>query len=281
MTAASAAAALAEAVSRLPPVSLEAVLATAELQTRVDRKYVVPLDLFVRVLGQLEGELSALQIGDLRLFRYESVYFDTPELATYRLHAHGRRRRIKIRTRAYLDSGECLLEFKRTGGRGETVKERHPYRLAARHELDADASALARERLGELGVTTPLTAVLTTAYHRTTLVDRARGSRVTCDVNLRFEGRDRTVGPLDDFVLVESKTVGAGSPVDRALRRAGSRPVSLSKYCVGMAVLDPALPANRWNRELRRHFGWAPAGARWPSPAAPAAVASPTGRPRT
>ncbi len=125
------------------------MLATAELQTRVDRKYVVPLDRFATVFDEMGDQLSVLQIGDLRLFRYESVYFDTPELSAYRQHAHGRRRRVKIRTRAYLDSGECVLEFKRVGGRGETVKERYPYRMASRHNLDADARSLALERVGD------------------------------------------------------------------------------------------------------------------------------------
>jgi hypothetical protein len=258
MTTGSAEETLASVTRGMRPVSLEDVLATAELQTRVDRKYVVPIDLFVAVLAELSGDLSVLQIGDLQLFRYESIYFDTPDLSTYRQHAHGRRRRVKIRTRAYLDSGECTLEFKRVGSRGETVKERYPYRLAARHRLEDDARALARERLGGLVATSWLDAVLTTAYLRATLVDRVRGDRVTCDVNLRFEHDDRHLGPFDGFVVVESKTVGAESPFDRALRRTGSRPVSLSKYCVGMAVLDPRLPANRWNRELRTYFGWAP-----------------------
>jgi hypothetical protein len=30
--------------------------------------------------------------------------------------------------------------------------------------------------------------------------------------------------------------------------------VAVSKFCVGMAALDPTLPANKWNRILRRHF---------------------------
>lgn len=241
------------------PVTLEVVLATAELQIRVDRKYVVPLDMFATVLERMGDELSVLQIGDLRLFRYESVYFDTPELAAYRQHALDRRRRVKIRTRAYLDSGECVLEFKSVGARGETVKERYPYLLASRYNLDAEAHALALERLGHTISTPALRQVLTTAYHRATLVDSTRGNRVTCDVNLRFENcAGQRYGPLDGVVVLESKTVGAESPIDRALRRLGSRPLSLSKYCVGMAVLDPRLPANRWNRELRTHFGWSP-----------------------
>lgn len=43
----------------------------------------------------------------------------------------------------------------------------------------------------------------------------------------------------------------------------GIRHLSMSKYCVGIALLHPHLPANRWNRVLRNHFDWdrAPAAA--------------------
>ena len=246
-------------MSRLPPLGLEQVLAAAELQTRIDRKYVVPMDVFALMLGQLADGLTALQIDGRRVFHYESVYFDTPDLAAYHQHAHGRRRRVKVRTRASLDSGECLLEFKSAGSRGETVKERYPYPIEARHELDPDAHALARERVGHRIRTDTLAPVLTTIYHRATLVDPTAGSRVTCDVDLEFRSTDGgRFGPLDGIVVLESKTTGSESPVDRALHRLGRRPLSLSKYCVGMAVLDPGLPANRWNRELRAHFGWLP-----------------------
>jgi hypothetical protein len=30
--------------------------------------------------------------------------------------------------------------------------------------------------------------------------------------------------------------------------------VSVSKYCIGIALLHPAIPANPWHRVLRRHF---------------------------
>lgn len=245
--------------SGLRPVTLEHVLATAALQTRIDRKYLVPLDEFRAALTRMGDQLSVLEIDGLRLFRYESVYFDTPELTAYLQNARSRRRRVKIRTRAYLDSGECLLEFKSVGARGETVKERYPYLLASRHDLDAEAKALAQERLGDVIRTPALRKVLTTTYQRATLLDSTRGNRVTCDVNLRFENHaGQRYGPLEGVVVLESKTVGSESPIDIVLHRLGSRPLSLSKYCVGMAVLDPRLPANHWNRELRTHFGWSP-----------------------
>ena len=61
------------------------------------------------------------------------------------------------------------------------------------------------------------------------------------------------VGP--DRVLLESKTTNRGR-VDGILAAWGIRPLSMSKYAIGTALLRPELAANRWNRLLRREFGW-------------------------
>jgi hypothetical protein len=36
----------------------------------------------------------------------------------------------------------------------------------------------------------------------------------------------------------------------------GVRSIGVSKYCVAVALLDRTLPANKWSRTLRTHFGW-------------------------
>ncbi len=77
-----------------------------------------------------------LEIEGLRCFRYESVYFDTPDLAAYHQAATGRQNKFKVRTRTYVDSAECVLEVKTRGGRGETIKERTSYLLSDRERLN-------------------------------------------------------------------------------------------------------------------------------------------------
>jgi hypothetical protein len=249
--------ALTGAVGQLPTLRLERVLELADLQVRVDRKYLVSADVFGRFAEAVADRLAVLEVGGRRVFRYESVYFDSAELTAFHLHAHGRRRRFKVRTRSYLDSGECMLEVKTVGGRGETIKDRLPYRLPDRHRLSEDARNFATARVGHPAVR-DLEAVLSTGYRRATLVDLVSGSRLTCDVDLMFGHRaERRHGP-EHLVLVESKTVGTAATADALLWRLGQRPVSLSKYCVGMALLHPWLPANRWNRVLRNDFGWTP-----------------------
>ena len=59
---------------------------------------------------------------------------------------------------------------------------------------------------------------------------------------------------LTGELLVETKSAGPPTAADRFLWRAGVRPAAISKFCVGMATLDPSLPANKWNRILRQHF---------------------------
>jgi hypothetical protein len=246
----------------MPTVTLAQVVEMADLQTRVDRKYLVPDHVFARFASIMQGHFAVLEMQDRRLFSYESVYFDTSALQAYHQHAHGRRRRFKVRTRAYLDSTECVLEVKTEGGRGETVKERCPYVMTDRHRLTEPARDFASARIGDPAAVADLGAVISTAYRRATLVDPRSGSRLTCDVDMVFDvvGRPhgaRREGPCD-MVLIESKTVGEAATADTVLWRLGQRPVSLSKYCVGMALVRPELPANRWNRVLRRYFGWEP-----------------------
>lgn len=74
-----------------------------------------------------------------------------------------------------------------------------------------------------------------------------------------MSGQAWTSLDFSGYLVVESKSAGPATPVDRLLWRNGIRPARISKYCVGLAALDPALPANRWNRTLRRYFGWQPA----------------------
>lgn len=242
----------------LPTTSLEHIIATADLQTRVDRKYLVPPEVFAHVLARLDGRMKVLDIDGRRLFQYESVYFDTPELLAYHQHVGGRRRRFKVRTRTYVDSAQSMLEVKTAGGRDETIKDRHPYQLDERYGLNPWAREVVGGRLGDAALARRLELSLVSRYHRATLVEPATGSRLTCDVDLDFEDRrQRRSGP-DDLVLIESKTTGAASLADRTLWRLGHRPATVTKYCVGLGLLHPQLRANRWNRTLRAAFGWSP-----------------------
>lgn len=239
-------------------VDLAEIEALASLQTRIDRKYLVPAVQGRKLLDVLRTDAAVLRIDGSAAFRYETVYFDTPDLDSYLSSAQGRRHRFKVRVRTYADSGLCVLEVKRKGGRGETIKVRVPHELDDPSTLGASARAFIEETLGRPGLGERLRPTLITSFVRSTLLDRRDGSRATLDaeIDLRAPGAPPSV--LEGRVILETKSVGAATAADRWLWRQGFRPTSFSKFCVGMALTHADLPANRWNRVLRHHLGWTP-----------------------
>lgn len=245
----------------LAPIGLDELAALDDLQIRRDRKYLVPLADLGALVAEVALGARVLTIGGARTFRYESVYFDTLDLASYLGAAHRRPRRFKVRTRSYLDTGGCMLEVKTRDVRSRTVKHRHPYALAHRTELtDAGRQFVASIAQAEAAAHR-LHPTLTTSYRRSTLIlpgTAGADARVTIDVALTWDRPDGRGAGLRHLALVETKTPGNPCPIDRTLWRHGHRPVTISKYCTGLAALSPDLPANKWNRVLRHHFDWHP-----------------------
>jgi VTC domain. len=269
-------------ISRLDAIGLEELNAQAELQTRVDRKYVVPRAMLASVLADLPTETRVLQLAGERSLRYASQYFDTPNLDSYYGAAQGRRHRFKVRARTYVDSGGSFLEVKTRGGRAATVKNRVP---VAGDILDDDAVAYATDLLADAGVpgapdlAATLTPVLVTRYRRATLLLPASDdhdghtdpSRGTIDTDLTWIARDGRRLTLPHSAIVETKSGQRAGALDRALWRRGMRPATISKYGTGMAALYPSLPSNKWTRVLKRDFGANPIVR--PRPAGPRAAA--------
>ncbi|MDU0348508.1 polyphosphate polymerase domain-containing protein, partial [Actinomyces sp. MRS3W] len=276
--------------SHLSATTLEALNAAAGLLTRVDRKYLLPLDDAQSVVDHLSTDALVLGIDGRRRFSYASTYFDTAALDSYLLAARKRRRRFKVRTRSYLDSGLCFLEVKTRGPRGATVKKRMPYALDDADRLTEAGRGFVADCLERAEACSPahareiaarLLPVMSTAYERTTLHLPQASARLTLDTNLSWTaltadasaqptgataldgapapaGSAGEVAPAgacaDGLAIVETKNPATPSPADRLLWAQGHRPAKISKYATGMALLRPELPANKWHRVLTREL---------------------------
>lgn len=257
-------------------VTLEELNAGAAMLTRIDRKYVLRADELPAVIDRFDADnpgTCVLEIDGRTAHGYRSVYFDTPDLASFRMAVHPRRRKFKLRTRTYTDTGASFLEFKATGARGATVK--------SRVELTgADAEAAGDDRLspaavdwaeGLLAQVTPdyaaplhaadLSPVLWGTYDRTTFLLPGGVGRSTVDNRLTWQGVGTPVLDRPDMVIVETKSGSRPSGMDRLLWHCGHHPAKISKFGTGMAALHPELPHNRWNRVLTTWFTDTPATA--------------------
>lgn len=242
----------ASATTELGPIGLAELNELAELHTRVDRKYIVDEHMLERLLAD-HRDLSVLEIDGRRQFAYESVYFDTEGFELHRAAATDRRRRFKVRTRLYADSGVTALEVKAKDGQARTVKHRLDYDTADRHRLTEVGREFVDFHAMAAGFAERLAPVLTTRYVRSTLVDVAGGSRSTFDSGLVCTDTDGSAVSLDR-VIIETKSDGPAGPIDRWLWHHGVRPIKLSKYCTTLVQLRPELPSNKWHRTIHRYF---------------------------
>ncbi len=243
----------ATSLDALPAIGLAELDACAELHDRVDVKYVASVGVLAVLAERLAATHRALELDGRRSFAYATTYFDTADLRCYRDHLQRRRRRYKCRERRYVDAGIDMLEVKRKGARGRTVKRRLPLDepVAA---LDGPLLAFVRECCGhDAG---PLRPALRMSFERMTLVAPERGERLPCDVGLAFAAPDGGAARIvAGDVLVESKSRTGAALADAALRSLGVRPVTgCSKYGLGIALTRAGVITNPYRRLLRRHF---------------------------
>lgn len=236
-------------VSRFAPISLAEMEAVA-LMDRVDCKYAFSLAQLPDLLSALVPHYRALEVDGVRLGRYSTLYYDTAVFDLFACHHAGRSERLKVRSRAYLDSGVRYLEIKRKTNHGRTVKERI--------RTDGPPAVLGPLESAFVERATPMLAhalrpVLLNAFLRLTLVSIQRSERVTLDLNLWYRAQERAT-VLAGLVVAEVKQAHAdrGSEALAQLRALGLRPTPFSKYCVGVATLCPGIKHNRFMPVLRQ-----------------------------
>jgi hypothetical protein len=250
-------------LGELRRVSPDVVNAAAALDDRVDRKYVVGAELLTAALRapEFEARLAVLAVGDDIEFGYRSLYFDTSDDACFRQAAAGRRRRFKVRRRCAEGRADDVLEVKLRLDRGRTSKHR-VVTTAAADLSDAEVAFIAATTaplLGDVAAST-LRPAVATAYRRATLLvgdgaDSAVPSRLTIDTAVQWRVGDGAWQPLlgDELVVVETKSEGPPTPIDRWLWRAAVRPQRISKFGVASVLADPSRSSNRWHRVLSEY----------------------------
>jgi hypothetical protein len=243
-------------IGALDAIDLQQLNASAALLRRTDRKYLLSERDAAGVLAAINPAHRCLEIHGTRAFPYTSVYLDTADRRAYREAATRRRRRFKVRYRSHGPGTPWLLEVKRRDGRGSSVKTQLAVSNPASWGLDPIGIAFVDELLERPGLATLLDPVVVTEYQRSTLLDPSATARVTIDRRLAFHRPDEPEAQLrfDNVVTIETKTTGPACEVDRVLWAQGHRPATMSKFGVAVALMEPALPTNKWSRALRHVF---------------------------
>lgn len=236
-----------DALAQYEPISLKE-MKSVELMNRTDTKYVMRESQLLAMLQQLSDDYRVLDIKNVRLNHYQTLYYDTSDFQLYYQHHNGKRSRYKVRVREYVDSDLAFFEIKRKTNRENTVKSRFEQRdLQAQIDSKADAFVHAH---------TPLDAhdlepKMWNEFQRITLVSKHRQERLTLDLNLSFSWGDKHVA-LPGIAIAEVKQERASQDSDfiQQIRQHHIQPNRFSKYCAGIYMLYDTVKTNNFKSRI-------------------------------
>jgi hypothetical protein len=236
-----------DALGNLKPITLEE-MDGVKLMDRTDTKFVFNIAQLPVFLNDLKDQYRVLEVNNCRSSRYETIYFDTEDFELYKKHHSGKLNRYKVRCRKYVESELFFFEVKFKNNKGRTIKDR-----VKRKEF---AFKIQDKALELLSKKTPLDAEKLTPniwvnYSRITLVNNFSKERVTIDTTLHVKNDNKEVA-FPKLVIAEVKQEKAqASPFLAAMRRAGIREGSISKYCFGVATLYDNIKKNNFKPKIK------------------------------
>ena len=236
------------AASQFQPIGLEE-LDRVRLLDRIDTKWFFHRSLVPELLGRLSDDYFILETAGTRIARYDSLYFDTPELAFYRQHHNKQKTRLKVRFREYVESHLTFAEVKHKTNTGRSVKHR-----VAVSSIETELGPIGAQLvMAETGMEQfRFVPTIRNTFVRLTLARIDYAERVTIDVGLGFVSATGHAD-LPDLAVVELKQGRRGaSPVASALADLRVPSSSLSKYCLGVAWTIPHAKRNNFKRLMQR-----------------------------
>jgi hypothetical protein len=229
-----------------------ALLGERALLSRVDSKFVVPMVDLVEILAGIGDSYACLRVENGSLATYHSLYFDTPGLQCFHDHRRGRRIRHKVRIRHYPDRQLSYLEVKTKRNEAVTDKQRKQIDYGCA-ELGPEHLDFLRQHVG--AIAEELQPQIPITYRRISLLGLESDERVTIDLGLRVsDGEDVVSRTLGHLAVIEVKQwpYCVRTPIMRAVRGAGHRLMSMSKYIVSLALMRPELCRNRLQAAIRK-----------------------------
>ncbi len=221
-------------------------LEQVSLLDRMDTKYVFTRSQLQGFLDMVKDHYFVLEIDGNRMFRYESLYFDTADFELYNHHFCGKLNRYKVRFRKYVESDLSYFEIKHKNNKGRTIKSRMPL------SGDFNIEGKTRDFLSEKSPLRPddLKARIWVNYIRITLVSRDYKERLTLDLDLTFKSGTESKS-IDNLVIAEVKQGKAGQSVfTRVMKDHHIRKGSISKYCFGVASMFNDIRINNFKSQL-------------------------------
>jgi hypothetical protein len=237
-------------------ISLEELNHTASMLIRKDNKYILDSQMLEKFLAYAKNQFSILDIDGVRLFEYETCYFDDEDYGFFADHHSGKKEHMKIRTRRYIDLGYSYLEVKIKDASGVTNKRRLPRTPKVIGYLFNDDLQFISETHKEFFGTRfekSLGPTINIRYYRTTFVSRNGSERFTVDQNIScFNDQTHIIFPPQNCV-VEVKSRDGKGVADELLLSLDQQPVeNCSKYCLSLCLTKQIESTSKFHPTLMK-----------------------------
>ncbi|TXB66742.1 polyphosphate polymerase domain-containing protein [Vicingus serpentipes] len=231
------------------PISLKE-MDRVKLLNRVDTKYVFDISTLIKVLPEISTYYFILEIDGKRTNSYQTLYFDTANFDSYIQHQNGKLNRTKIRFRKYIESDLNFLEIKFKNNKERTIKNR-----IKAADIETVLSTESSNFINENSKLNPneLSASLWNSFTRITLTHKTINERLTIDLNLGFKNnKTQEETSIPHIVIAELKQgkANVGSDFVKIIKKQHVRPMGMSKYCIGTALLNKQLKSNNFKERI-------------------------------
>jgi len=232
-----------KAVNVLQPLSLSELDAVSLLD-RQDTKYTFKIKNLPDFLNLAKENYRVLEINNRRIFKYDSLYFDTDDYLLYKYHHNEKVNRVKIRYRKYVESNLTFFEVKYKLFGTRTSKKRIKQEDIKTILTDTEFEKIQNVSFDKL----ELKSKLWVYYNRITLVNIQLTERVTLDINLKFKNENGNEVLMENLTIAEIKQNKRSvlMPFIQMMKQKRIPPLSISKYCMGVALTEPLIKSNNF-----------------------------------
>ncbi len=160
-------------------------------------------------------------------------------------HHNGKPNRFKVRQREYIESKRRFLEVKFKSSKGRVIKDRIEKTWTDKNDFSQFVRNYTPYNPDRLNL------IIVNRFNRCTLVDKRKQERVTVDFNLTFNDQKHELF-LNGLVIVEVKQNrrDLNSEIFKSLRDKGIRESKISKYCLGVSLLNHQVKCNNFKRSI-------------------------------
>jgi hypothetical protein len=219
-----------------------------KLMDRIDKKFAFHLKQLSEVLNEIRKDYFVLEVKGQRSTTYQTIYFDTHKYDCFLKHHNGRLNRYKFRSRQYVESNLNFFELKFKSNKGRTQKER----IRCQEQVKIINGRVHDFMQTSTGLNpSDFYPKMFIDFIRITFVSKQLDERVTMDLNLHFKN-DEGETTYNNLVIVEAKMDSAkkSSSIVRAMKKFRVQEKSISKYCLGVALLVSGIKKNTFKSTI-------------------------------